>query len=105
LREPPVEEISEALSRFEALANERGWSATHEEGGRAIRRGDACLRLRANGGRLLLEITHGIDCHIGWLDLWTEPSPGTVSDIAGGGTLAEAIDYGLDLMRADDESR
>jgi len=90
-----VEGMSEALSRFEALANERGWSATRVEGGRAIRRGEACLRLRPDGGRLLLEITHGIDCHIWWLDLWTEPSPGTVSDIADGGTLAEAIDYGV----------
>jgi hypothetical protein len=100
-----VQEMSEALSRFEALANERGWSATHEEGGRAIHHGDACLRLRPNGERLLLEITHGTGRHIWWLDLWTEPSPGAASDIEDGGTLAEAIAYGLDLMRADDDLR
>ncbi len=86
------------FSLFEACANERGWAATREEGGLAIRRGDASLRLRQDGGRLVLEITHGFDNYLDWMDLWAESSPGSAADVSGLFTLAEAIAYGLELM-------
>lgn len=91
-----VNAVAEALALFETRASARGWDVHTEPTQRAIRRGEACLRLRENAGVLVLEITHG-PAHAPaawWLELYAEP-PDPRPEMP---TLDESIIHGLELM-------
>jgi hypothetical protein len=87
---------------FEKKAVAHGWMTTREKDRVSISHGDAGLRLRYDPVRdlLWLEITHGFAPHIWWLDLFSG-SPQSASALADEEqpTLADSIEYGLDLMQ------
>ena len=91
----------DADALFKSLASRRGWSVSTEGKALAVRSGNTCLRLRHDvpDGLIVLEITHGSKDGEFWLELCTERNADESISRREMPTLAESIDYGLDLMK------
>jgi hypothetical protein len=88
------------FSLFKSLASSRGWSVDTDDEALFVQSGSACLRLRhiIPDDVVILEITHGPNGDGFWLDLYSERTADAGVSLREMPTLADAIEYGLDLM-------